>query len=783
MGKKKEKNANKSIENQNTIDFTTAQTEISAPISSARSSQPDVVSTGFLGQNTVLLPDYGIKWFGALEHLAVFNRHISKAVENVVSLSNTDMRIYFSDSVPAAYQAKMKQFINDTSDKLYEFSGGESALKQDMFVQAALFGAVSFESIPNEKLNDLKKVVLVSPKYIRFKYDDVNDKYYNVQEIRYTTKNLKTEGGYIVLNPVTYKYIGIKRVGDSPYGVPPFLSAIEDVMTQYDMIGNFKMMMKKIGMLGFLSVLVNPPKQNPNEAEQDYYNRLAAHLRNNIQPQVEKQMATGTAIGYKGSHEFNLAGNTVNGATAKDLMQIINTFIYEGLKQDPVLHGENFSVTETFANIVLRIASMQAASFQDIVAKAFEEIYMLKLTLAGFKVPSIKVEFDLPDIKDKYKDEQTEQIRIANVNLKVDRGYISQEVAAQELGYEQSYLSEQEVQKNNANMGKAIEVFEKKLNKEAKEFQYEVPVTCLPIDMNYTKSDDKVVKYQNKYSKQIEKLYSESVNKSVDNLNNYLKGLKKPITQEEMNQYCLFFLYKDWNKYFITPSKDITKTNVNDSYKYFRTDKSIFIKKNKEKTSNSFVDIPKATFSVDDLRSIEFFNKLDNFYLGKFITDEDTKQRILDWINDYYLVNMGAIGNNQQAIDDFTKEFGDIVTAENFKIRRIIDTTINKVRAFSNINYIQQAEVEEFEIVEINDRLTCSWCSSMNGRVFSVTDAKSIMNDVTSSDPADVPNITPFATNVKIDEFRTKSNQELVSDGICLPAYHPHCRGRVVAYI
>lgn len=792
------------------IELLTSQPTGLMPVSSMRSSEPDNGTSGFIGKNTILLPEYGIEWFQALEHLAVFNRHISKALDNVINMSNTKKNIYFSDKVSEKQQQAMKDYLNTKADNYYEFSGGEESLTNDFFVQAALYGATSFEAIPNDQLNGIKKVARVSPKWIRFNYDYDTDSYNPVQQLRFTTLRKTITNGYIQLNPITYKYIAMRRVNESPYAIPPFLSAIEDIMIQYDMLANFKQMMKKIGMVGFLSVLVSPPKQRPGESEDAYYARSAAFLQNKVAPQVEKQMATGSAIGFTGAHDFKIAGNNIDAKAAKDLIQICNTLIFQGVKQDPNLHGENYSTTETFGNVVMNLMSMQARNYQKIVAKSWEDIYMLDLVLAGFQPGTITVEYDVPDFKDQLKDAQTDQIKINNVNLKVDRGYISQQQAASELGYDEPFLAEPpapvaqnsntlplpDIQSNSA-LKKFNETFYEMFGGNKKEYDYYYPeedenkgplIYRKPLRFENIVStdfhDQKLEEFSKQYQSDMDAIFSSAIDKAAVGLEADLKGRNKPTTQDQMVDLVFYYIYKDWSMNFKVPAQQITKKNIQNCYGYYRADKSIFAKTKKGSSSNSFDFIPPdSMYNMKDYRTIDYLKSSDDFYMGKFVTDKDTRKRLTNWVTQYFIEEGNPIGKNSDTISAFVAQFKDLAFNESYKIRRIVETTLNKSRNYASILFIEQAQVAKYEIVEIGDRLTCAWCQTMDGKTFTVSDAVSLIKNVTDKPVEDVPDITPFATSIKIDEFKGLSDAQLIAKGIQTPPFHSHCRGRVVASI
>lgn len=797
------------LEKSHTIQYTTPEPDLKkfAPIDASRSSEPDNGIGGFYGAKTILEPEFGIQWLGALDWLSVFNRHVGKALENVVTMSHTPHKIAFSDKISEREQQKMREYISGNEAKYYNFTGGSTGLLNDLFTQIVITGAASFESVPAADFKGLKKVVLVNPKNVRFRYDQDTDDYVPVQIPQTANGIRRLDGGYIVLNPLTYKYIAKRRTNDSPYGVPPFLTAVEDIMIQRDMIQNFKFMMKKLGMLGFLSVLVSKPPQK-GESESEYYKKLENHLANSVVPLVEKQARNGIAIGYKDQHEFKLQGSDINGSNAKDLMQIINTLVYEGLKQDPNLHGENFSTTETMGNVILGIMSQQCANYQWIAAKALEEIYILDLTLAGFRPGSCTVEFEKPNLKDGLKNEQTEELKIRNVEKKILMGIIGQTQGAQELGYEKPFLKEPPAAKlpptpvppaakektaDASNVAGFIDVLLELNHADAPEFDYYIPDACNKGPQQYVHkiikhgngsielsadfgSDSHLEKVANSYNRALEQNFERTVSKSTADLKADLQR-RNGGTQADLESLAIFHLLKNWNNNFVDENKSVIKKHIESCYQFYRGDKKIFSAKKKGSTSNSFDDIPDAVFNVKDFRTMEYLAAADDFYLGKFITDADTRRRIIAFVSEFY-INQGNPLQSKELIDRFTTEFQTLVEMEEYKIRRITETTLNKARNYASVKYLDQAGVSKYEIIEIGDQKTCDWCNFMDGKTFYVSMASRLVDDTANLSASSQPN--PFLTTVKIDDLKKMSVEDLAGSGYMLPSFHPHCRGRIV---
>lgn len=783
--------------------FMTGQDNIILPVKGGRSSEPENSSAGLLSKNMVLMPDFSIEFLKMMEYLGVFNRHVSQAIENIVTLSNTEFDIEFADNVKTSEQKKMQEYLKNKMNSYYEFSDGISSLGNDMFTQIAINGALSFEAIPDKSLSGIRKVAMISPKNVRFIYDDKNDAHHPFQIVTglATKQNQKTFNGMIPLNQATYSYMAFRRYTTSPYGCPPFLSAIEDLVTQYDMVGSFKNMMKRMGVLGFLSVLVKAPVKKNGEDDTIYYNRLSAYL-DSIEPQVAKQATNGVAIGFKDTHEFNIAGNNMNAAGAEKLMTIIKSLIYSGIKQDPNMHGENWSVTEAFAKVILAKMTTQMGNYQRLVATGFEKIFILDLVLGGFSPGLVNVTFKKPMINDLLKEVQAEAIKITNTEKKYNMGIISQQQVANELGYEKpdqeeprvlSGVPASEVADPKADPEKDEKETDEKDVEEAVralrgtgEFDYHIPEGC--DSLNFEFNDPKANRFSKKYNGKISGIYKKAIKDLSSSILNRLKSANFN-SLENFRNTVLVEIATKWPSYFQEPIRPIVIETTQDMYNDFRKDKTPFKEAKKKKKDSGYdkesflQDVPDATLNLIDYRSIDFFNRSDNYYLGKFIVDRDTQDRVKAFIEDWYVLNQEDIGQNDRLLEQFAKEFEGVLNLESWKIRRIIDTTVSRIRNYAHVNYLSQAKIEAYEIVEVMDQKTCGWCKEMDGKSFSVTANQKMIEDIIGSDPENVKSVSPFATSIKLDDFKGITEQELQKKGITLPAFHCHCRGRIVAVV
>lgn len=798
--------------------------------------QTEETASGFLFGGDIkqeLKPDFPVEWLKALYNLAAYNGDVSYAVENIVTLGNTKHTIDFGDEVPEELAAEMKMHLMRRSKHWYK--GGMHSLINDLLAELAIAGCISAEQVVDETLTGIDYVVKVDPTTIRFMYDNEKGRYVPAQKVSGLAAASSADAivGNKPLNENTYKYLALRRFKSSPYGVPPFLSAIESLVVQKDMYQSFKAIMSKMGMIGFLEVLVRAPQKLTGESPDVYSKRVHKYLQDEVAPMVNSQMSNGFAVGIKDTHEFKVNSVSQHAQGADIYYKMNETSVITGLKQDPAMLGRQFSTTETFGRVLLKKLTSQVLNYQILVSEFLSSLFRLELILSGYMVETVNVRFEKPMLGDVVAEQSAKTSLISNLMTLVEKGFISRAQAALEMGYDKPHLSDDELQQmfdeaeekemekrrrekeidNGFNADgndtdpkkqqdsnkmvlalgdgapyiidtqllKPYHKYELELTKAAPEFEYlyewdehEEVVEELNADQGF--NDPELQQLLNTYNTQTRRQYKRAIKNSTTQIANELSKLPKNASLEQVVDRVLFVLFKNWGDNFSKKQKGIIETYVNRIYRKFRNDKSIF--------PGNEEDVKDAVFGKADTRTMEYFRRSDQLYLGRFITDADTKKKILAFIKDEYINNNTPIGNNKDAIAKFKAKFNTVLNAEDHKVRRVIDTTVNYMRNAASVNYMQQVGVEQFQIIEVNDQKTCDWCRNMNNRTFSVSKASKKLEEFANTAPEDVKSRSKFIVSAySPDELADLDDTQLQSNGFSTPPYHPHCRGTVVAII
>ncbi len=740
-----------------------------APIAGgSRSSTVSINSSLFGNQKQEIYPEFSLEWINILRRLSVYDSNVSRAVTNTTSLANTSYQIELPDNLSKRDRKKVMESI-----RTFETDANIDSFIRNAIRTVTYSGGLAVDAVLllNPYPNAVKKAVIVDITNIRFDYDPSKDEFI-AKQINTGFLQGKSEN---ILRKETFFYEVIHSFEENPYPIPALLAAIEDIKTQKKMMDNFIIIIEKIGMMGFLEVLVKQPTKKSGETDEAFFSRCTDYLQR-LKPQVQEGYAKGMVMGFTDSHDFRYQASNLNFGGAEKAFEIVSKFLNNGLQTDGVFMNQNNNTSETFARVLLQVLIGNIESIQKAVGSVLSKIIILHLKLQGFqKIDFLKVIFEKPLIGDSLKEAQTEATKIANARSKEDAGYISNDIAAQELGYESATGTKKEESKptpnvevapdNNTNPDK-----DKNVGLSEK-FKFETDF-----------KDDYLNDTANDYTASMEKKYEKSFKKIM---NLVIETIKEFGVRNESDLVSIFILTleQNWEMIFAeNAQKDIEKYTQK-VYKKYRKDKSIFEgveEKDGETKNTRFFDAPVAIIDFLDLRLIDYLAKSDMFYLGKFIIADSVKKKMTQAILDFYVANDGEIGNSD-TLDEFRKVMTDLANVERYKVRRIVDTTMTNSRNYANINYLRQAEIQRFRRVEIGDRITCPHCKAMDGEIFETQVELTKVNNFVNATQEQIEELSPFATTIKIDDFKSLSASEKQERGFGAQALHPHCRGRIVA--
>lgn len=424
------------------------------PITPGRDSVPDdengATTVSILkGMTQMVTPSFRREVIPLLRKLYKVNPDMAIAIQDMFKLTNTGHRVDFPQNTDEEAQ-KMREHIEKVSEKWSRYSAGIDGLITRMIVQQFVAGAISVEAVPNEELSGIATILFLKPEKIAFHRE--NNGVYSPYQINNNYQVERRE--YIKLNPETYFYCSTFNDTDEPYGIPPFMGALDSIKTQSDMKVNMKHIMEIAGMIGFLEALVEKPGQKANESDKAYTMRLTSYLRKMKKATLDG-MKDGIVVGFKDDHEFKLNSTTKDLGNMEKPWDMNQQAIANGLGVNASIIGSGRSVGEGASGVVLSKMISQLKNLQMMVEFVLKKIYALELRLAGFNNKGIKITWGTSTVTDEVKIQQARQYKIQNLNMLYAAGIISQEDYAFEVGYDKPAEKEPRVPLETLDKGKS----------------------------------------------------------------------------------------------------------------------------------------------------------------------------------------------------------------------------------------------------------------------------------------------------------------------------------------
>lgn len=403
------------------------------PISPGRVSvddDSDNLITSLKGLTKLVEPSFRVDVIPLIRDLYKVNPDMGIALQDMFKLANTCHTVTFPNNTDAE-AAKMRDHLKTATKKWTRYTAGIDGLVNKMIVQLLVSGAISVEGVPNDKLDGLATVLFLKPEYIKFKRE-LNGVYSPYQK---NTNFWMKQGDYIKLNPETYFYVGMFNDTDEPYGVPPFMPALDSLKGQNDMKVNFKHIMEICGMVGFLEAKMQKSPQRSNENIKAYESRLYREL-DLLKRNVKEGMKDGVVTGYIDDHEFKLNSTTKELGNIEKPWNMNQQSVANGLGVNGSIIGVSATTGEGATGIMLSKMISQLKNIQMLVAYVLDRLYSLELRLAGFNNKGMKIDWGTSTVSDEVKIQQGLQYKIQNLDLLYKAGIISQEQYAWAMGYD-----------------------------------------------------------------------------------------------------------------------------------------------------------------------------------------------------------------------------------------------------------------------------------------------------------------------------------------------------------
>lgn len=406
-------------------------------ITPGRVSVPDdsTFMAKLMGTTQIVTPSFRVDVIKLIRNLYKVNPDMSIALQDMFKLANTGHDITFPNNTDEEANL-MREHLKKATKRWAMYTAGMDGLVNKMIVQLMVGGAISLECVPNNDLDGISNIVFIKPDDIIFDRDP-NGVYHPYQINHYWASN---KNPYIKLNTDTYVYAGMYNDTDEPYGIPPFMAALDSLKAQQDMKINFKHIMELTGMVGFLEAKMVKPDREANESVKAYESRLSRTLTK-MKTNLISGMKDGVVTGYIDDHEFELQSTTKDMSNLNIPWDMNQQSVANGLGINGAIIGTG-NATEASTGINLSKMISQLKNLQAIVGYVLDFMYSLELRLAGFNNKGMTITWSTTTVTDDVKIQQARQYKIQNCDLLYKAGIISQDQYAWEMGYDSPDQSE-----------------------------------------------------------------------------------------------------------------------------------------------------------------------------------------------------------------------------------------------------------------------------------------------------------------------------------------------------
>lgn len=402
------------------------------PISPGRVSvdEDESLFLALKGQTKMVEPSFRVEVIKLIRDLYKVNPDVGIALQDMFKLANTGHNVTFPNNTDEEAE-KMRDHLREATEHWSRYTAGIDGLVNKMMVQLMVSGAISVEGVPNKDLDGLSTILFLKPENIIFQRE--TDGVYAPYQRNFNA--LVKKGQYIKLNPETYFYASMFNDTDEPYGVPPFMAALDSLKGQHDMKINFKHIMEICGMVGFLEAKMAKSDQRPNESINAYQARLNRELIT-LKRNLKEGMKDGIVTGYIDDHEFKLNSTTKELGNIQIPWDMNQQSVANGLGVNGSIIGVNGVTGDGASGTMLSKMISQLKNIQMIVGYILKKLYSLELRLAGFNNKGIRITWGTSTISDEVKVQQGLQYKIQNLDLLYKAGIISQDQYAWEMGYD-----------------------------------------------------------------------------------------------------------------------------------------------------------------------------------------------------------------------------------------------------------------------------------------------------------------------------------------------------------
>lgn len=726
---------------------------------------------GFYG---VASPSFQFEQLALLELLGRYNPDVSQALKIHVDLGNSGHGI----EVEARNAEAVLDRINWLAANCYALGGGVDGLVNHFLRQIPLMGALSGEWVVAPNLRDgMVDVVTVPVKSIRFRR--VDGQWLPCQ---YTGAGFG-EAGYVTLNPRTYSYSPVITEDGKPYAIPALIAALKNIEIQIDAVDGIRSIIRKMGLLGFLDVVLKVPQQKAGESDDTFRSRLQKRLQT-YAASYSANLSKGVSVHYDDQEAKHTALSAGTAAGAAQIFNLNEEQVFSALDIPPSMAGRSFSTTETYATVDFRRLATKLQTSQRLIKRFIEKGYTLDLLLRGIDA-KVAVTFNpIAGMNDKEAAE-AEETRVRTVLAKRDGGLISDDEAAQELGYEQAtgrIPGDMPPEgtfttrfKFDGKVGRYVHVPERLVIGRAR--------------LEEAADDRRDQSYVAALQSVLIGPEEAAIAAGIAAAEWYVSGANTGRRNPRYFAEKVYAAFADKLRSELAGSavNRVTDRFVGDAWRWFRHEDRSFLQAAVRQPGR--LERRRALLGLDlavvDQNALRYLTSIDQYYFGRgnYLADDDgTGQRFITWLEREYIAK-GLNIKDAATWNEFRQEFPEVVKKTSYrKVVQIVSTTMARVQNMGQTLSLYENGFEHYRIVGPRTYPICEYCLSMLDRVFEVKVAATRLAKILEKGFEDRKSLPPFlGSKYTVEQVQGMTDVELQAAGFESPPFHPECRHRKAA--
>ncbi|MDI7213805.1 hypothetical protein [Leptospira santarosai] len=726
-------------------------------------------------------PSFPLESIPLIKKLVIAFPDLSQSVKRSLTLGNSGVEW----KIDTDENGKKK--IQSDIDAFFKKHRG---ITNHLLRQVITTGALSAEIVPSLKLDSVAEIRLIPVEKVIFKKEIDAD---NI--VRFVPYE-KGKFGYNRLNEEQYIYEAIEREEDSPYAIPPFLSAIRWINSQFKTQENIDKTLNKWGLLGFIIAKFKRPRLLPGTDAKTYENQQKEFLQGAKQS-FEKNSQSGFLATYD---DTTVDHHTLTDASKTGGFESISRYIEEqissGADTDLFILGRSYSVTEAYAKIAGKLFLLKLGNFAYPVIQLLIRAIVLDQLLKGNRFQSIDASWKksisldpLSDAQAKLAEKQVEAAEFQLILAMVKSGAISPDDGAKLLGRDKWFDSDKLETQSDAGFAfsENTDSSSKKKIQMNKQFGQTSHV-CGNLDNlvelgAWTKKEKEVyASIEDAFVSHFFSSYEDRVNEALSQIS------KKGINKTDAINAIWDVLEKELGNKFPEETAKAWKETISKAW-----DAGQDINYSISKTNP-----PRIQANKDIL---DFFDKGYKFDIGKQFNRKDDVNKIENAIRE--AVETGSTDEAIRRLQDELlgpaqkekpgkKKEGEVPKEDpKAKLRSKLDSIVKgqilRSRNFSRTERFEQIGIKRLEIVAVMDDHTSYICETMNGKTVEVRTCVQYVREFLADDPTrdyfwkDRQN--PSESELRQLDIASKSGDEITSIlRNQMPPYHAGgCRTTVVA--